>query len=71
MSQQTIKIDGMSCGHCVARVRKALETVADVKVIDVKVGEARVETPPGLPVEQAVRRALDDAGYPVVAVTPS
>lgn len=71
MLQHTIRIDGMSCGHCVARVRKALEGVPGLKVLNVSVGEARVETETGPATEQAFRHALDGAGYRVVEVTAS
>lgn len=71
MSQHTIRIDGMSCGHCVARVRKALEGVSGLKVLNVSVGEARVEADTSQASEEAFRHALDDAGYRVVEVKAS
>ena len=42
--QKIIRIDGMSCGHCSARVEKALSALGDVKVsVDLKAGTAVVE----------------------------
>ena len=39
--QKIIRIDGMSCGHCSARVEKALSALGDVKVsVDLKAGTA-------------------------------
>lgn len=63
----TIKIQGMSCQHCVMAVTKALagiEGVTEVRV-DLKTGEASyVETKP---VDQAViRERIQKAGYGVV-----
>jgi copper chaperone len=63
----TIKIQGMSCQHCVMAVTKALagiEGVTEVRV-DLKTGEASyVETKP---VDQAViRERIRKAGYGVV-----
>lgn len=63
----TIKIQGMSCQHCVMAVTKALagiEGVTDVRV-DLKTGEASyTETKP---VDRAViRERLQKAGYEVV-----
>jgi copper chaperone len=60
-----LKIEGMSCGHCVRAVRDALGEVSDVTVVEVEVGRAVVET------GDAVRRdalvaALAEAGYRVV-----
>lgn len=63
MEQRTLNIDGMSCGHCVARVKKALETVAGITVEDVQVGSAKVQAQDAAAVAAAIR-AVDDAGYP-------
>lgn len=63
----TVKISGMSCSHCVAAVKGALKDLPGVKSVDVKVGEAVIETESALDVE-AVKKAIDDAGYEVVSV---
>jgi copper chaperone len=42
----TLDIEGMSCGHCVAAVRKALSAVPGVKEVtevDLEHGRARIE----------------------------
>jgi len=65
VDEKTLTIDGMSCGHCVARVKKALEGVPNLSVVTVDVGRAKVTTvPAGLEsaIEAAIR-ALDEAGY--------
>jgi copper chaperone CopZ len=69
MSTYTVKIEGMSCGHCVGHVRKALQTVRDLQVVDVKVGEAKIEADDAVAQGDVLRRAIDDAGYRVLAVT--
>jgi len=58
-------ISGMSCGHCVTAVRKALTGVAGVAVTDVQIGSATVEleSPAAL---AAAELAIDEAGYDVV-----
>lgn len=38
-----LTIDGMTCGHCVARVRRALEQQPGVRVLSVEVGSASIE----------------------------
>jgi copper chaperone len=63
MERMSLKIDGMSCGHCVARVEKALKKLEGVEVLRVEVGAADLlhdseKTPWG-----RIREALDDAGY--------
>jgi copper chaperone len=66
MKNLELEITGMSCGHCVARVTKALGKVAGVQVESVEVGKARVqyEAPQ---TEDAIRKAVDDLGFQVVA----
>lgn len=62
----TLSIDGMSCGHCVQAVTKALSAVPGVKVRSVAVGSAVIEAADGLTTGKAVA-ALDEAGYPARA----
>jgi len=63
----TIKISGMSCMHCVAAVKGALKDLPGVKSLDVKVGEAVIETD-AAPDAEAIKRAIDDAGFEVVSI---
>lgn len=58
-----IKIDGMSCEHCVAAVTKALNNVEGVtKVIsvDLKTGQAEIE---GNPENPSLVKAIEEEGY--------
>ena len=59
--QQTFRIDGMHCGGCVARVTRALKTVADDATVTLDPPEATVETSAPLSVED-VQAALSQAG---------
>lgn len=63
----TLNIDGMTCGHCVQAVTKALSAVPGVTVKSVAVGSAVIETADGWTTGKAVN-ALDAAGYPAKAV---
>jgi len=56
-----VAISGMHCDACVRRVRKALESVAGVKVESVDVGSATLEAPDGA--LSAVMAAIRKAGY--------
>lgn len=67
MEKRTLEIGGMSCGHCVMAVRKALEKVPGVKVDDVQIGRATVEYDATKVQDTALREAVDDAGYEVVS----
>jgi len=68
MSRLTMKIDGMSCGHCVAAVREALTELPGVQVDDVRIGSAEVRYDPAAVTPEQVADAVRDAGYePAVA----
>ena len=57
------EITGMSCGHCVAAVTRALEELPGVKVRDVARGSALVELDAGAASVETVIDAIRDAGY--------
>lgn len=63
--KKTLMIDGMTCGHCVAHVEKALKGVNGVSSVkvDLKKKQASVEGD-GLD-DAAMRAAVDEAGYSV------
>ena len=58
----TLKIEGMSCQHCVGAVRKALEQTDGVTVDDVHIGEARVRYTGE---RDRLDKAVEDAGFTV------
>jgi copper chaperone CopZ len=64
-----LSIAGMSCGHCVARVEKALKKLPGVAVIRVDVGSAEVVYDPSRTPFAGIREALDEIGYEAQAVT--
>ncbi len=66
METVTIAISGMSCGHCVAAVTKALSVLPGVTVKAVDVGSASVQLEPGVGSLSAVEAAIDGAGFDVV-----
>ena len=63
----TLRIDGMSCAHCVRAVRDALADVPGVTVERVDIGGATVAFDPArtspAAVGNAVADAVRDAGY--------
>jgi copper chaperone CopZ len=61
MAELTLHIDGMHCGSCVRRVTTAVESVAGVKAVEVRVGAARIEAAPAN--TEAVLAALAAAGF--------
>ena len=69
MERLTMKIDGMSCGHCVAQVTKALKAIDGISVEQVGIGTATVSFDPGSTPEARVTGAIEDQGYTVAATT--
>lgn len=63
MTEYHLKIDGMSCGHCVATVRKALAAVPGVEVRDVQIGTANVAIDSAQASVATVVDAIQDVGY--------
>ncbi len=63
--KSVIKIDGMSCQHCVMAVKKEIQKL-DVKNFDVKIGEASVEYDESKVSEENIKKAIEEAGYIVV-----
>ena len=63
MVKYEIDVQGMSCGHCVARVEAALKPLTSSAKVDLNAGLATVET--DRPAEELLA-ALDTAGYPGV-----
>ena len=61
----TLVIDGMSCGHCVASVQKALATVTGIASAAVEVGcvEIQLETGATSQTTDDAIRAIRRAGY--------
>lgn len=68
MQHLKLAITGMSCGHCVASVRRALSDVPGVEVQDVKVGSAEVAYDSARTRADAIVEAVRDEGYEAHAV---
>ena len=63
----TLKIDGMSCEHCVKHVKDALEEVAGVSAAAVSLKENSAVVDHGDAVTlDALKAAVVEAGYEVV-----
>ncbi len=63
---KTIRIEGMSCGHCVKAVREALERVDGIRVHTVEIGTAVFEIDDSVADFDTVSRAVEEAGYTVI-----
>jgi len=63
LTTERMAIRGMSCGHCVARVRDALEVLEGVKVESVEIGEAAIRLDPERTSRDRAEQAVRDAGF--------
>jgi copper ion binding protein len=63
----TLKIEGMSCDHCVKHVKEALETIDGVKSAKVSLKDKSAEVDHGDGVKPDVlKAAVSEAGYETV-----
>lgn len=63
MERMTLKISGMTCGHCVGRVTTALKSVDGVEIENVKVGSAMVSYNPTTTSPAQIAAAVENVGY--------
>lgn len=66
---KTLKIDGMMCTHCEARVKKTLEALEGVAAAEVSFqkGTAILTLNNDIP-NEVFEKALDEQGYPVLGI---
>ena len=60
-----IKIDGMSCNHCVMAVKKEIQKL-NVQNLEVKIGEASIEFDENKINLENIKQAIEEAGYTVI-----
>ena len=66
MSTATYTVVGMTCGHCVSAVTEEVSQVPGVTAVDVDLASGAVTVTSDGPVDDdAVRAAVDEAGYEV------
>lgn len=65
--KKKINIEGMSCGHCVAHVKEALEELKGTSSVEVSLEEknATLET---ILDNDTLISAIDEAGYDVISI---
>jgi copper chaperone len=69
MERITLKVDGMSCGHCVKAVEKAIAGVQGVTLEQVAIGSATIAFDPARTDVGTLIDAVADAGYEAHALT--
>lgn len=66
MSTITLKVQGMSCGHCVNSVESAVKGLGASAKVDLASGSVTVEYPDEKLSVEAIKDAIEDQGYDVV-----
>ena len=64
--KEVIRIEGMSCGGCVAGVTNALTRIG-IESPQVEIGKATVDYDEGTVTHEQIVEAIEDAGFDVVA----
>ena len=63
MSTTTYQVTGMTCGHCAQAVTTEVSAIDGVTDVTVDVDSGNVEVTGDGVTEEAVRAAVDEAGY--------
>ena len=63
MSTTTYQVTGLTCGHCVQAVTTELSAIDGVTGVEVDLESGRVDVTGEDVTEDAVRAAVDEAGY--------
>ena len=67
MRHLTLHIEGMSCGHCLNAVNRALAGLSGVEVESVKIGRADIRYDEQVLDSTRIEAAVADAGYRATA----
>lgn len=67
MRQATLHIEGMSCGHCLNAVNRALTGLPGVRIDAIRIGRAEVSYDEATTDTARLEAAVTDAGYKATA----
>jgi copper chaperone len=65
MTEVILKIEGMSCQHCVMRVKKAVDGLAGVSKAEVSIGKAAISFDDSKIKREDIEAAVEKAGYAI------
>ncbi len=65
MAETKLKIDGMSCQHCVQAVKKALGEIKGVDSAEVEIGSASVKYDDAKVTQKDLEAAVEKAGFSI------
>ncbi len=68
-NSKTIKIEGMMCGHCEARVKKALSELPEVSeaIVSHEKGNAIIKLSSEIS-DDKIKKTIEEQGYTVVDI---
>jgi copper chaperone len=66
MQTVTLKVEGMSCGHCVNSVEGAVKNLGASGKVDLSAGSVEVEFDDSKVTLAAIKDAIEEQGYDVV-----
>ena len=66
MSNVILKVEGMSCGHCVSSVEKAVSNAGASAKVDLGSKTVAVDFDENKVTLAAIKEAIEDQGYDVV-----
>ena len=68
MSKKRIRIDGMNCSHCSARIENALNSIDSVKAkVNLKKKLAEVKADDSV-TDETLRSVIEDLGFRVIEI---
>lgn len=66
MAKATLKVEGMTCGHCVSSVEKALINAGASGTVDLAAKKVSVQYDEAKVTLDAIKAAIEDQGYDIV-----
>jgi len=66
MENQTLKVEGMSCGHCVASIEGAVKKLGASAKVDLASKAVSVNYDNSKVSLDAIKEAIEDQGYNIV-----
>jgi copper chaperone len=67
MTEITFTIEGMSCQHCVMRVKKSIDALPGIVKSDVSLGSAIVSFDESKVKKEEIAASVEKAGYKIVS----
>ncbi len=65
MTDVRIQIDGMTCQHCVMRVKQAIESLPGIQDVTVEIGTASISFDASVIQQKEIEEAIVTAGYTI------